>query len=120
MTWRTCDCSRSRYAPRRAGAFGAFAWSFTEGLGPSGFGTLGESFEVATLVQTGKIRDFPIVFMDEGYWSPLMEFLRTRALALAAITKEDLQRLDTILSGVHRQVAAAYGAAARRAESSLP
>ena len=37
---------------------------------PGGFGTLDEIFETATLIQTGKIRDFPLVLMGIEYWRP--------------------------------------------------
>ena len=41
---------------------------------PGGLGTLDEIFETATLIQTGKIRDFPLVLMGKEYWRPLLEF----------------------------------------------
>jgi uncharacterized protein (TIGR00730 family) len=44
---------------------------------PGGFGTLDEAFEAATLIQTGKIYDFPLIFMGTEYWQPMFEFLRT-------------------------------------------
>ena len=43
---------------------------------PGGFGTLDEAFEAATLRQTHKIRYFPVVLFDSGYWSGLMDWLR--------------------------------------------
>jgi len=60
---------------------------------PGGFGTLDEIFETATLVQTGKIKEFPIVLVVKEFWQPLVEFLRTRPLAFATIAATDLERL---------------------------
>jgi uncharacterized protein (TIGR00730 family) len=59
---------------------------------PGGFGTLDEIFETATLVQTGKIKEFPIVLVVRDFWEPLIEFLRTRPLASATIAAADLER----------------------------
>ena len=47
---------------------------------PGGFGTLDEAFEAATLRQTEKIRYFPIVLFDSGYWGGLTAGSRTRSL----------------------------------------
>jgi uncharacterized protein (TIGR00730 family) len=44
-------------------------------LMPGGFGTLDEIFETATLVQTGKIRRFPIVAMGSSYWQGMLDFI---------------------------------------------
>jgi uncharacterized protein (TIGR00730 family) len=44
---------------------------------PGGFGTMDEAFEAATLIQTGKIYDFPLIFMGVDYWQPLFAFLRS-------------------------------------------
>ncbi len=60
---------------------------------PGGFGTLDEVFETATLVQTGKIRDFPIVLMHEEFWAPMLEFMRRSQLADGAIDVADLERI---------------------------
>ena len=60
---------------------------------PGGFGTLDEIFETATLVQTGKIKEFPIVLVGRDFWEPLIAFLRTRPLAAGTIGKEDVERL---------------------------
>ena len=42
---------------------------------PGGAGTMDEMFETMTLIQTGKIRNFPIVLMGKDYWQPLMDFV---------------------------------------------
>jgi len=56
---------------------------------PGGFGTLDEVFETATLVQTGKIRDFPIILMGVDYWAPLMGFIRDKMLSEGTISPND-------------------------------
>jgi hypothetical protein len=60
---------------------------------PGGFGTLDELFEVVTLIQTGKIKNFPVVLLGSSYWSPLLVFLRQSVLANAAISPRDLDLL---------------------------
>ncbi len=62
-------------------------------LFPGGFGTLDESFEVLTLVQTGKSRPFPIVLIDEpggDYWRKWKEFVEDQLLRRGMISPEDL------------------------------
>ena len=60
---------------------------------PGGFGTLDEVFETATLIQTGKIRDFPIVLMGTEFWAPLLDFMRVTLLADGKIRQADIDRL---------------------------
>jgi uncharacterized protein (TIGR00730 family) len=60
---------------------------------PGGFGTLDEFFEIATLVQTGKIRNFPLILMGCEYWSPLLRFLDTVLLKNGAIEVRDVDRI---------------------------
>jgi uncharacterized protein (TIGR00730 family) len=60
---------------------------------PGGFGTLDEIFETATLIQTGKIRDFPLVLMGQTFWQPLMDFFRDRLVAEQTIAPGDRERI---------------------------
>jgi uncharacterized protein (TIGR00730 family) len=60
---------------------------------PGGFGTLDEVFETLTLVQTGKIRDFPIILLDKDYWEPLIAFFRERLITERTIDPRDLDLL---------------------------
>jgi uncharacterized protein (TIGR00730 family) len=60
---------------------------------PGGFGTLDEFFSTATLIQTDKIEDFPLVLMGIEYWSPMLDFIRGRLLKERTIDAEDLDRI---------------------------
>jgi predicted Rossmann-fold nucleotide-binding protein len=46
---------------------------------PGGAGTLDELFEALTLIQTGKIKNFPIVIMGTDYWKELLHFIESMA-----------------------------------------
>jgi uncharacterized protein (TIGR00730 family) len=60
---------------------------------PGGFGTLDELFEALTLIQTGKIRHFPVVLVDRRYWEGLLDWCRDRLSAEGKISPEDLDLL---------------------------
>jgi uncharacterized protein (TIGR00730 family) len=60
---------------------------------PGGFGTLDEVFETATLIQTRKIEEFPLVLMGSQYWQPLLDYLRETLVPQGTIDAADLNRL---------------------------
>ena len=57
---------------------------------PGGFGTMDELFEALTLIQTGKIRHFPIVLVGKTFFSGLLQWMKDTLLAQGMIAKEDL------------------------------
>ena len=79
---------------------------------PGGFGTLDELFETATLRQTGKLRDFPLVLVGSEFWRPLVDFLTTLVKA-DTIDAADLQRLR-VLDSPEQVVAEIADVAMRR------
>jgi uncharacterized protein (TIGR00730 family) len=62
---------------------------------PGGFGTMDEAFEVATLVQTGKVESFPIVVMGGTFWKELQEFLLNTMIPEGTISETDLELVQT-------------------------
>ena len=61
---------------------------------PGGFGTLDELFESLTLIQTRKVRNFPIVLVGSAYWAGLLDWIRDSLLANGAIEEADLALLQ--------------------------
>ena len=57
---------------------------------PGGFGTLDEAFEAVTLIQTGKIYQFPVILFGRHYWAGLLRWLQSRVLAEKKISPGDL------------------------------
>jgi uncharacterized protein (TIGR00730 family) len=60
---------------------------------PGGFGTLDELFEALVLIQTGKVRDFPVVLVGKRYWEGLVQWMRDVQLPAGAITAHDVELL---------------------------
>jgi uncharacterized protein (TIGR00730 family) len=65
---------------------------YSEGfvLFPGGYGTLDELFEALTLVQTGKVRRFPVVLFGSAYWAGLLSWLREYAVHEHKIDPQDI------------------------------
>jgi uncharacterized protein (TIGR00730 family) len=61
---------------------------------PGGFGTFDELFEALTLIQTRKIRNFPIILYDSSYWTGLLDWLRDTVMAEGKIGENDFQMLQ--------------------------
>jgi uncharacterized protein (TIGR00730 family) len=61
---------------------------------PGGFGTLDELFEALTLIQTGKIRHFPVVLIEQSYWRGLLDWMSERLAAEGMIGPADLDLLQ--------------------------
>jgi uncharacterized protein (TIGR00730 family) len=80
---------------------------------PGGFGTLDETFEALTLIQTGKVRHFPVVLVGVDYWGGLVDWIRERLAAEGKIAPQDLDLIcltddpldvrDRLMSAAHRQ-----------------
>jgi uncharacterized protein (TIGR00730 family) len=83
---------------------------------PGGFGTLDELFEALTLIQTGKVRNFPVLLVGSDYWGGLVDWLRERLLAEAKISPGDLDLfcvtddpavvLERLMAAQHREARA--------------
>jgi len=80
-----------RYFFARKTMFVKYADGFV--IMPGGFGTLDEFFEALTLIQTGRIRHFPVFLVGTAYWAGLLDWLRTTALAAGMVNADDLALL---------------------------
>jgi uncharacterized protein (TIGR00730 family) len=61
---------------------------------PGGFGTADELFESLTLIQTGKVLDFPVVLFGADYWAGMLEWIRTHVLEAGMISPDDVALLS--------------------------
>jgi uncharacterized protein (TIGR00730 family) len=80
-----------RYFFVRKTMFVKYAQAFV--IFPGGFGTLDELFESLTLIQTGKIRNFPLVLFGSEYWGGLLDWLKERVEGHRNISAGDLDLL---------------------------
>ena len=58
---------------------------------PGGFGTMDEVFETATLIQTGKMSEFPMIAMGTDYWAELIDFIQKAMLAEGTIRADEVE-----------------------------
>jgi hypothetical protein len=63
---------------------------------PGGFGTLDELFEAATLVQTHRIKPFPLILVGSDYWTGLIDWIKTKLLSEKRISPEDIEILQVM------------------------
>ena len=61
---------------------------------PGGFGTLDEMFEAITLIQTKKIRPFPVILVGRDYWQGLMDWIKNEMLPKGTISPPDLDIIE--------------------------
>ena len=86
---------------------------------PGGFGTMDEFFEILTLVQTGKVHNFPIVIMGMDYYQPLLDYIKFMAVE-GTISPTDLDLLlftddtDAALEHIRQYISAHYKVVKRR------
>ena len=80
-----------RYFFMRKTMFVKYASAFV--VFPGGFGTLDELFEALTLIQTGKVRRFPLILMGTRTWRGLLDWLRADALADGRVNPAEIDLL---------------------------
>jgi len=80
-----------RYFFVRKTMFVKYAEAFV--IFPGGFGTLDELFEALTLIQTRKVKHFPVVMVGKAYWGGLMDWVKDTLLAEGKIDRQDLELL---------------------------
>jgi uncharacterized protein (TIGR00730 family) len=71
---------------------------------PGGFGTLDEIFETLVLIQTGKVKTFPVILLGVDFWKPLVAMLRDKLLPAGTIDPVDVDRI-TLTDSVSEAVA---------------
>ncbi len=85
-----CDASYTcRYFFVRKMMLAKYARGFL--IFPGGFSTFDEFFEAITLIQTGKLAQFPVVLVGTSFWQPLVEWLRNTVREKHGIDNHDLQ-----------------------------
>ena len=102
-----------RYFFARKTMFVKYAQAFV--IMPGGFGTLDETFEALTLVQTQKVTKFPVVLYGSAYWQGLIDWIRGTVLADGKVSPPDAELLQ-VSDDVDDIVARITASAAERSE----
>jgi uncharacterized protein (TIGR00730 family) len=63
---------------------------------PGGFGTMDELFEALTLIQTKRIKTFPLILMGSEYWQGLLDWMKKNMLAEDKILPADLELIQAV------------------------
>jgi uncharacterized protein (TIGR00730 family) len=63
---------------------------------PGGFGTLDELFEALTLIQTKRIKTFPVILMDSEFWNGLLDWIRDTLVKKKTLSKSDLEVFNVV------------------------
>ena len=63
---------------------------------PGGFGTLDELFEALTLIQTKRIKSFPVILMDSRYWKGLIDWIEATLIKEHSIDESDMELLSIV------------------------
>jgi uncharacterized protein (TIGR00730 family) len=90
---------------------------------PGGIGTLDEIFETSVLIQTGKMKDFPMVLVGKSFWQPLVDYMREGLVKEGTIDPDDVTRwlltdspeeaVATVRDRAMKQFGLTYGPEAR-------
>ena len=92
---------------------------------PGGAGTMDEMFETMTLIQTGKLREFPIILMGKDYWQPLMDFVYQMAES-GTISPDDPELIfftddvDEAVAHLQRHAVRQFGLRRKKTPAPIP
>ena len=113
-------CVRMHYFFARKTLLVKYSYAFV--VMPGGAGTLDEFFEALTLIQTGKIKNFPIVIMGTDYWRELLHFIQTMAQR-GMIAANDLSLIyatdsvDEAVAHIRTKAIESFGLRSRRGKT---